>query len=375
MTSPGLRDRRRRAAADALDVAVVGGGIVGCAIAAEASRRGLSAVLLERDSAVGRGATSRNSGVLHSGLYYAPGSLAARTCVRGQALSYEMAARSGVPFRRTGKLVVAFDAPGEAALLALLENATASGAAGIRLVDGDEALRLEPSLRRPRAALWCPETGIVDAPALAAAFAREASAAGAIIAVGAELLGVSPGADGFTLDTTRGPIVAAQVVNAAGLAAPTVAALFGDTAPQIWPCRGDWFALRAARVPSRLIYPVRVPDQPGLGVHVCLDLGGGLRLGPDARFVDSSDPVEPPADLAESFRRAGERLLGPIPPGALAWAGSAIRPRLRGPDDPGPVDFRIARGDSGALHLFGVESPGLTAAPALAEEVLDRLRA
>lgn len=358
---------------DVLDVAIVGGGIVGCAIAAEASRRGLRAVLLERHAGLGRGATSRNSGVLHSGLYYAPGSLAARTCIRGQALSYELAARRGVPHRRTGKLVVAFDDAEESALRALLDNAEASGAPAVRWVDGAEAQRLEPSLRLPRAAIWCPETGIVDAVGLATALAAEAAEAGAIVVVGATLLGAAPLGERVALDTTRGPVVASQVVNAAGLDAPGVAALLGDAAPPQWPCRGDWFTVRAARAPKRLLYPVRVPGLPGLGVHVGLDLGGGLRLGPDARFIDASDLPESPVGLLEAFRAAGERLLGPLAPADLAWDGYAVRPRLRGPDNPGPTDFLIERGASGAFHLFGIESPGLTAAPALAEELLDRL--
>jgi L-2-hydroxyglutarate oxidase LhgO len=376
LTSPGLRSREHSAAPDALDVAVVGGGIVGCAIVAEASRRGLRALLIEREAGVGRGATSRNSGVLHSGLYYEPGSLAARTCVRGQALSYELAARRGVPHRRTGKLVVAFDGPEIEALRGLLENAEASGAPGVRWVNGAEAQGFEPSLRLPRAAIWCPETGIVDAVGLAAAYAADAADAWAIVALGARLLGAAPRGDHLALDTTRGPVVAARLVNAAGLDAPAVAALLGDTAPPIWPCRGDWFSVRTARAPTRLLYPVRVPGQVGLGVHVCLDLGGGLRLGPDARFIDAgrpADPAAPPDGLLDAFRVAGERLLGPLAAADLAWDGYAVRPRLRGPDNPGPTEFRIARGDSGAIHLFGIESPGLTAAPALAEEVVQRL--
>lgn len=351
---------------------------MGCAIAAEASRGGLRVVLLEREPGLGRGGTSRNSGVLHSGLYYAPGSLAARTCVRGQALSYELAARRGVAHRRTGKLVVAFDDAEAAALRGLLENAEASGAPGVRWVDGAEAQRLEPSLRRPRAAIWCPETGIVDAVGLATALAAEAAEAGAIVAVGATLLGATPRGEHIALDTTRGPILAARVVNAAGLDAPAVAGLLGDGAPPLWPCRGDWFSLRAARPPKRLLYPVHVPGQAGLGVHVCIDLSGRLRLGPDARFIAAAAaaaaPPASPGGLLEGFRAAGERLLGPIAPGDLAWDGCAVRPRLRGPGDPGPTDFIIERGASGALHLFGVESPGLTAAPALAEEIIERLR-
>jgi L-2-hydroxyglutarate oxidase LhgO len=360
---------------DRVDLAVIGGGVVGCAIAAAASRGGRSVVLLEREPGLGRGGSSRNSGVLHSGLYYRPGSLAARTCVRGQALSYAMAARRGVPVSRTGKLVVAFDDAEEAALASLLDNARASGALGVEWVSGARAVALEPALRLPLAALWCPETGIIDPVALTAAFAADARDGGAIIAVGADLFGAEPTATGFALDTARGRVVAAQVVNAAGLDAPGVASLLGDRTPAIHRCRGDWYTLRATAAPKRLIYPVRAPGAPGLGVHVCLDLRGGVRLGPDARFVGPGDPAAPPPSLREAFRVAGERLLGPIAPAALRWDQSALRPRLRGPSEPGPTDFSLTRGASGALHLVGIESPGLTAAPALAEEVLAWLEA
>ncbi|MCB9728532.1 MAG: FAD-dependent oxidoreductase [Deltaproteobacteria bacterium] len=359
---------------DGVDLAVVGGGVVGCAIAAEASARGLSVALLEREPGLGRGGTARNSGVLHSGLYYRPGSVAATACVRGQALCYELAAALGVPHRRTGKLVVAHDDAELEALDALLANAAASGARDVERVTGGRAAQLEPAMRQPLGALWCPHTGIIDAPALASALAARAARGGALVAVGAAVLGAAPSAGGTRLDTGRGPILAAQVVNSAGLGAPAIAALLGDEAPTLWPCRGDWYALRAQRPPARLVYPVRAAGQTGLGVHVCLDLGGGVRLGPDARFTADADlGTPPPSTLLDAFRAAGERLLGPLPPGALRWDGAGVRPRLRGPDDPGPVEFRIERGRSGALHLFGVESPGLTAAPALAELVLQRI--
>jgi len=369
-----------------VDLAVIGAGVVGCAVAREAAARGLAVALLEAEPGEGRGVTGRNSGVLHSGLYYAPGSHKARACVRGQALAYEWAARHDVPHRRTGKLVVARTPGQEAELQALAANARANGARDVTLVTAREALRREPALapQTPqgfvRGALWCPWSGVIDAHAFTHSLLVDAERRGALVAFGARVHGARVRGDGaWRLETTRGPLVASAVVNAAGLHADEVASLCGVEGYEIRPARGDWFALTPrlsrTRGPKVLLYPGRAPGGGGLGIHSNVDLAGAVRFGPDFQWVGSKDVVAPDESKREAFHAAAEALVGPLPPQALTWDGAGLRPRL----------FERARGETierqdfvlhrqtepgRALHLMGVDSPGLTAALALAEEVL-----
>lgn len=352
-----------------MDVAVVGAGVVGCAVASALARRGRAVVVLERAAREGTGVTSRNSGVIHSGLYYPPGSLKAETCLRGQALLYAWAAAHAVPHARTGKLVVARDEPALAALHALHANATAAGARGLALIDGAAVARREPALPPCRAALWCEHTGIVDAHALTRSLLVDAERHGATFAAHAELRDVVVGADGFDLDTARGPLTVGALVNAAGLDADRVAALVGAAAPQIHPCRGDYFRLRGPNPWRTLVYPVRAAGSPGLGVHLTLELDGGVRLGPDVAYVATRDDFGPAEHKHAAFHAAAEALLGPLAPDRLVYDGCGIRPKLRAPGEPAERDFAVFEDPPGCVHLVGIESPGLTAALALAERV------
>jgi L-2-hydroxyglutarate oxidase LhgO len=340
-----------------VDVAIVGAGVVGCAVASALARRGRSVVVLERAAREGTGVTSRNSGVIHSGLYYPPGSLKADTCLRGQALLYAWATAHAVPHARTGKLVVARDEPELAALHALHANAAA------------EAARREPALPPVRAALWCEHTGIVDAHALTRSLRVDAERHGAAFVAHAEVRGVSPTSAGFDLETTRGELTVATLVNAAGLDADRVAALAGAAAPRIFPCRGDYFRLRGKTAWRTLVYPVRAPGSPGLGVHLTLELGGGVRLGPDVEYVARRDDFGPAEHKHAAFHAAAEALLGPLGPDQIVYDGCGVRPKLRGPGEPAERDFVVLTDPPGCVHLVGIESPGLTAALALAERV------
>ncbi|RUP35840.1 MAG: FAD-dependent oxidoreductase, partial [Gordonia sp. (in: high G+C Gram-positive bacteria)] len=241
-----------------MDVAVVGAGVVGCAIASALARRGLSVVVLERAPREGTGITSRNSGVIHGGLYYPPGSLKAEACLRGQALLYAWAVSHDVPHARTGKLVVARDPAEETELAALHANAVAAGARGLRWLGSAEVAAREPALPPMRAALWSGHSGIIDPHALTRSLRVDAERCGAIFAMQGELLAVSSGAAGLRLDTARGELAVGALVNAAGLDADHVAALAGHPAPpQIFPCRGDYFRLHTPGRYRGLIYPVR----------------------------------------------------------------------------------------------------------------------
>ncbi|MGM0575855.1 MAG: NAD(P)/FAD-dependent oxidoreductase [Myxococcota bacterium] len=360
---------------DGVGAAVIGAGVVGCAIASLLARRGLSVALLEAAEVEGTGVSSRNSGVIHSGLYYPPGTLKARTCVRGQRLLYEWAEAREVPVARRGKLVVARGAEQREALHALEVRARDNGAREIRMLGADEVRRLEPSLPPVDEALWCPWTGVVDVHALVHSLRVDAERHGALVAFGAPVARVEPGGGGFALETGRGRLWAERLINAAGMDADRLARRVGwEDAPEHHPSRGDYFRLAGRTGWRRLVYPVRVPGDPGLGVHLTLDLDGRVRLGPDARWVARRDDFSPPDEgLRATFHEAGQRLIGPFPEDALSWDGCGIRPKLRAPDEPEDRDFLVAEAPDGAVHLLGIESPGVTAALALAEVVAERL--
>lgn len=358
---------------DGFDLVIVGAGVVGAAIAAAAADGRRSILVLEAAAREGTGITSRNSGVVHSGLYYPPASRKARTCLRGQELLYAWAARRGVAHARTGKLVIAREAAHLEALAGLAANAAAAGAADLRLVTSAEAHALEPALAPIAGALWCPNTGVVDPQGLTASLRAAAEGRGAIFATRTPVTAITPVAAGLRVESGDEAVIAGALVNAAGLAADRIAAMVGVDVPAIHPCRGDYFRLRARGRYRRLIYPVRPPGSPGLGVHLTLDLDGGVRLGPDAEYVADRDDLRPRPDKHAAFHAAAEALLGPIDPADLAYDGCGIRPKLRPPGDPRERDFVIHQGPRGCVHLLGIESPGLTAALALAEEVVGLL--
>jgi L-2-hydroxyglutarate oxidase LhgO len=351
-----------------VDVAIVGGGVVGCAVASVLARAGRSVLLLESGPRLAEGVTSRNSGVIHSGLYYRPGSLKARTCVRGNALLYEWASAKGVPHARTGKLVVARDAEEVPDLEALAANARATGAPSVELVDGAFVHAREPTIAAA-AALWCSDTGIVDAVELTRSLAADAAENGALVLTQARVLAIARTSSAYEIDTARGPVRAERVVNAAGLYADEVAALAGVTKYKVHPWRGDYFRFAPATPYRHLVYPVRRRGAAGLGVHLTLDLAGGCRLGPDVEHVARKDDYSPREDKLPAFLAAARTLLGDIRPEQLAYDGCGIRPKLRAPSDPDEKDFVVAEDLPGFVNLVGIESPGLTAALALAEMV------
>jgi D-amino-acid oxidase len=361
-----------------VDVAVVGAGVVGLAAAAALARRGRSVFVIEREEAIARGATARNSEVIHAGLYYPEGSVKARTCREGRALLYARCAAWRVPHRRLGKLVVARDPSEAAELERLADLGRRNGAPGLEILDGRAVAALEPAVRAD-AALLSPDSGIVDAHAYATSFLAEAERHGAVLCAHAEVLGVDASAAGHRLDVrvgdAREALRAAAVVNAAGLAADRVAALAGLDVDalglRLHPCKGDYFALAPGtglRL-ERLVYPV--PSGPGLGIHATLDLGGRIRFGPDAEFVDAPRyDVDP--SKAEAFARAVSPFLPAVRAEDLSPDFAGVRARLAGPGE-GFRDFVVAersdRGRPGWVDLVGIESPGLTAAAALGEEV------
>ena len=358
-------------------VLIIGAGVIGLARGAELAGRGARVLVIERLGSAGRETSSRNSEVIHAGLYYPAGSLKARCCVEGRELLYERCRRLGLPHLRTGKYVVACT-PGEiAGLEDLARRASENGAGDLRIVDAAELRREEPRLRG-EAALWSPETGIVDAHSLVSSYQAELESAGGTLVVHTELVGLEPTAHGWraatrSADGERFSIEVPWVVNAAGLFADRVAALAGlDVDALGWrqyPCKGDYFSVAPGlgRICSRLVYPLPVPG--GLGVHVTLDLGGRFRLGPDVEWVDALDYAVDPGK-AEAFAAAARRYLPELRADDLAPDFAGFRAKLQAPGE-GFRDFAIASDAAapGLVNLLGIESPGLTAAGAIARRV------
>jgi L-2-hydroxyglutarate oxidase LhgO len=354
---------------DAVDVVVVGAGVVGAAVASACARAGWSVVLLEAGPRVGEGVSARNSGVVHSGLYNPPGWLKSQACVRGRALLYAWAAAHGVWHAKVGKLVVATSEGQREGLEALAENARSCGVLGVTLVSRDAVAKLEPAVPAV-AALHCPETGIIDAAELVQSLVADAEAHGAVCLCHARVTGVAATGRGYQLETARGEVAAARVVNAAGLHADDVAALAGVVGYRVHPCRGDYFRLRTSVRYAHLVYPVKEKGGAGLGVHLTLERGGGLRLGPDVEYVERKDDFRAAPHKHAQFHAAAQRLLGPLPPHAVHHDSCGIRPKLRAPWEQEERDFVLAQDRPGFVNLVGIESPGLTACLDLADRVV-----
>jgi L-2-hydroxyglutarate oxidase LhgO len=359
---------------DQVEVAVIGAGVVGLAIARELALRGREVFVIEAAGAIGTGISSRNSEVVHAGLYYPAGSLKARLCVRGKQLLYDYCVARGIAHRRCGKLVVATRPEDLPRLAQIAASGAANGVDDLRLLDRAETLALEPALNAA-GALLSPSSGIVDSHGLMTALLGDAERAGATLALASPVIGGAREGDGWRLRIGADyELGAGHVVNAAGLFAAQVAESLGTPAPRLRFARGHYFSL-AGRAPfARLIYPL--PVDGGLGVHLTLDLGGQARFGPDVQWLPDTDPatldyaVDPA--LGPAFEAEVRGYWPALPPGALQPAYSGIRPKLSGPGEPA-ADFRIDTGTPGLVQLFGIESPGLTAALALAEEVAARL--
>lgn len=369
------------AAAEAVDVVVVGGGAVGLAVARAFAQAGREVLVLERETAIGTGVSSRNSEVIHAGLYYEPGSLKARLCVRGKELLYAFCESHGVDHRRCGKLVVATDAAQLASLKTIEARAQANGVP-VEWLSGPEAVALEPALDA-QAALLSPSTGIVDSHGLMLALQGDIEAAGGAVALASQVVRGEVCADGLVLEVLAegAPmwLKARTVVNAAGLHACAVArslqGLDARHVPTERYAKGSYFSLAGKAPFSRLIYPA--PQDAWLGVHLTLDLGGQAKFGPDLEWLPAGlDPLAidytVDARRADGFYDEVRRYWPALVDGALQPSYSGVRPKIYGPGDAAP-DFRIDgpahHGVPGLINLFGIESPGLTSALALGEYV------
>jgi len=366
---------------DKVECVVIGAGVVGLAVARALALAGREVVILEAEDAIGTHTSSRNSEVIHAGIYYPKGSLKARACVEGRKRLYDYCETHGVPFRRCGKLIVASHENQVPELLGIRRKAHENGVTDVVEIPAADAMRMEPALQCV-AALHSPSTGIIDSHALMLAYQGDAEAAGAMLGLKSPLTKVRVSNSGFEIHSENTKIQSKIFINSAGFRAPSVARLMEgfpkDNIPPEFYAKGNYYSLTSRPPFSRLVYPV--PEPGGLGVHVTLDLAGQARFGPDVEWIERFDPrtdyaVDP--KRSERFYAAIRRYWPALPEGALAPGYSGIRPKISGPKEPA-ADFLIQgpaeHGIAGLVNLFGIESPGLTASLALADDVVTLLR-
>lgn len=360
---------------ESVECVVAGGGLIGLAVARALAQAGRDVLLLEKERWLGSHTSSRNSEVIHAGLYYPTGSLKARLCVEGRKRLYAYCAERGIAAKRLGKLVVAVDDAEAATLAGIMRKAAANGVEDLELIGGNAARELEPALSCV-AAFLSPSTCIVDSHALMLIYQGEAEAAGASVALRSELLGgrVVPGGFALAIGGAEPMSLDCKIlVNAGGLYAPALARSITGIPPATIPreyfCRGVYFTLAGKAPFHRLIYPV--PEHAGLGVHYSPDLAGQARFGPDTEWINGIDYAVDAA-RGERFYAAIRKYWPGLPDGALMPGYAGIRPKISAPDAPN-ADFLIQgpaeHGVAGLVNLYGIESPGLTSSLPIADRV------
>jgi glycerol-3-phosphate dehydrogenase len=368
---------------DRANIVIIGGGVVGCAVARAVSRRWSDVFLVEKMSRLGMGASTRNSGVIHSGIYYAPGSLKARLCVAGNRMMYEFCAAHHVPYRNCGKLVVAHDATQETELERLAENGRANGVTGLRVVDRAAVREREPHIDAAFA-LEVPSTGIISAEELIKTLARIAAEQGANLLTRTRVVRLEPLEDSVAVTLAEGDAAAGEVqseetiearcvINCAGLFADEIAAMLGNHDYRIYPVRGEYCELVRAKshLINNLVYPLPHADGLSLGVHLTRTLWGTVLVGPTAEYIADKNDYERNRLPVTEFVRRAKSLLPEIEAADLQLAYSGIRAKLVPPGHAGLADFVIQRDRKvpRAIQLIGIESPGLTSSLAIAELV------
>lgn len=359
-----------------IDVAVIGAGVTGLASARALALRGFSVVVLERHPRPGQETSTHNSGVIHAGIYYPTESLKARLCVQGRRLMYQFCAEHRLPHLRSGKLIVAHNDAELHILETLHQRGIENDVEGLELVDRDFMTQHEPNVSGT-AALWSPESGIVNAEELVKALLRTGTDAGVMFLPATKMLEAEPQADGIVLRTERESIHAATVVNAAGLYADDVSSLLGGESFTIYPCRGEYVEVVPAKrsIVNHLVYPLPHASGHGLGVHVVKTTGGQVWLGPTIKYQERKDDYEGDRLPVEAFVEPARRLLNGLTADDLRLGGSGIRAKLHPPSE-SFADFLIRRDrvNPMVIQASGIDSPGLTSCLAVGELVSEICR-
>lgn len=361
-----------------VECVVIGAGVIGLAAARRLALAGCEVVVLDAETTIGTGISSRNSEVIHAGMYYPPGSLRAQLCVRGNRLLRDFAAAHGVAHSMVGKLIVAHDESEMAKLQQILDRAQANGVSGLRAIPASQAMEMEPNLFC-HGALFSPDTGIVDTHGLMLALQGEAEEHGAMLAFGSPVIGGRVTADGVVLQvggTEPSELLAQQLVIAGGLRSCIIGRALGlPDVPQDYLCKGNYFTLTGAMPFQHLVYPV--PVAAGLGTHYTVDLGGRGRFGPDVEWIEAEDYQVDPR-RADQFYDAIRRYWPALPDGVLEPAYAGIRPKIHSQTEEA-ADFALRgpaqHGIPGVVALYGIESPGLTSSLAIADWVAAQITA
>lgn len=360
------------------DLTIIGAGVIGLAIASELADNGQNIYILEKNSAHGMGISSRNSEVIHAGIYYPPGSLKSTLCLEGNRLLYETCLRNNIPCRKVGKLIIATTEDEMDHIGRLLVNATKSGLRSISLVDRSRIRQMEPHIRAV-GAIYSPQTGIISAHSLMDFYLNQARLKGSEIVYNTEVTGIAKIEKGYRVATinTAGEhfeFTSEKVVNAAGLQSDVIGNMAGKEY-KLHYCKGDYFSINISGkdLVQRLIYPVPEKNHVGLGVHLTLDLQGRMKLGPDAHYIDRKEDYRVDENKRGLFFESAVRFLPFLKREDIVPDMSGIRPKLQASGQ-GFRDFVISEDQPGFINLVGIESPGLTAAPAIARHVKKMLQ-
>jgi len=361
-----------------VDITIIGAGVIGLAIAAEIARPDLSVLILEKNHAHGGGISSRNSEVIHGGMYYPPDSLKATLCVEGNRLLYDLAAKHHIPHKQTGKLIVAVTKDEEEHLERLYDNGRNNGVTSLELITGKQVFAMEPCVEA-LAALYSPHTGIISVHDLMNYYLAGASNNKAKIVCHTKVVQIEKESNHYRVQTHNAKgesfeFLSAVVINAAGLESDTIANMTGSNY-KLHYCKGDYCSISGIKpgIVQRLIYPVPAKKQTGLGVHLTMDLNGRFKLGPDTTYIDRKEDYQVSYEKAELFYQSAVKFLPFLKKENIHPDMSGIRPKLQGPDD----DFRdfVIREDApGFVNLVGIESPGMTASSAIARLVKKMLK-
>lgn len=355
------------------DVTIIGAGVIGLAVAAEIARPDLSVFILEKNRAHGGGISSRNSEVIHGGMYYPEGSIKASLCVAGNRMLYEIAAKKNIPHKRTGKLIVAVEKGEGDELERLHDNGRANGVTALELLTKKQVSDMEPNVQA-QAALYSPDTGIISIHDLMNYFLFTVQRNKTQIVYQTKVLGIEKESNHYRLSTQNAKgetfeLLSAVIINAAGLEADTIANMMGNNY-QLHYCKGDYCSISGVKsgMVQRLIYPVPAKKHVGLGVHLTMDLSGRYKLGPDTTYIERKEDYNVAPEKAERFYQSAGKFLPFLKKENIHPDMSGIRPKLQGPDDEFR-DFVIKEDLPGFINLVGIESPGMTASPAIAKYV------
>lgn len=361
--------------------AVIGAGAVGLAVARSLSQRfqgECDVLVVEKERSFGTGISSRNSEVVHSGLYYPTGSLKHRLCVAGRRSLYQYCAQKSIPHNKCGKLVVAAGRSEEPELDILFEKGRSNGIENIERLTRDQASALEPDVSAS-AALFLAETGILDSHSFMKSLESDIAGGNGTVSYDSEVVAIGRQGHGFQIRLRSGERFRSDhVINSGGLGASVIARMLGMAPASMYPCKGSYFAYSGAHRVKHLVYPIPEKGLAGLGVHATIDLAGRLRFGPDVEYVSSTDDFMVDERKLGAFQNAARRLFPGIDGNKLLTDQAGIRPKLQGPDDAEISDFYIReeadKGFPGLVNLLGIESPGLTASLAIGDQVLSILQ-